>query len=92
MHPIEEFEASIGFLQECGHYFLEVKDKDIKHALAGLFVEILLPVAAVSTSAIYEYFIIIFIYVFDIYLMINFIKVISIIDIRYMLMQIYEYI
>lgn len=35
--------------QECAHYFLEVKDKDIKHALAGLFVEILVPVAAVSS-------------------------------------------
>lgn len=34
--------------QECAQYFLEVKDKDIKHALAGLFVEILIPVAAVS--------------------------------------------
>ncbi len=34
-------------LQECAQYFLEVKDKDIKHALAGLFVEILVPVAAV---------------------------------------------
>ena len=33
--------------QECAQYFLEVKDKDIKHALAGLFVEILIPVAAV---------------------------------------------
>ena len=50
MHPIEEFQASIQFLQECGNYFLEVKDKDIKHAQAGLFVEILLPVAAVSRS------------------------------------------
>lgn len=49
MHPIEEFEACVTFLQECGNYFLEVKDKDIKHALAGLFVEILLPVAAVSS-------------------------------------------
>lgn len=42
---------SLDFLsasQECAHYFLEVKDKDIKHALAGLFVEILVPVAAVS--------------------------------------------
>lgn len=36
------------FSQECAQYFLEVKDKDIKHALAGLFVEILVPVAAVS--------------------------------------------
>ncbi|CAH1777850.1 unnamed protein product [Owenia fusiformis] len=47
MHPIESFEACVQFLQECATYFLEVKDKDIKHALAGLFVEILLPVAAV---------------------------------------------
>lgn len=38
----------LSFLQECAQYFLEVKDKDIKHALAGLFVEILVPVAAVS--------------------------------------------
>lgn len=41
---LHSFSAS----QECAHYFLEVKDKDIKHALAGLFVEILVPVAAVS--------------------------------------------
>ncbi|XP_022697352.1 protein furry homolog-like, partial [Varroa jacobsoni] len=46
MVPIEEFEASFHFIQECAIYFLEVKDKDIKHALAGLFVEILVPVAA----------------------------------------------
>nr|XP_023011562.1 protein furry [Leptinotarsa decemlineata] len=46
MVPIEDFEASFQFMQECGQYFLEVKDKDIKHALAGLFVEILVPVAA----------------------------------------------
>nr|XP_055052852.1 protein furry homolog isoform X2 [Misgurnus anguillicaudatus] len=46
MYPVEEFEASIQFMQECAQYFLEVKDKDIKHALAGLFVEILVPVAA----------------------------------------------
>lgn len=48
MVPIEEFEASFQFMHECGQYFMEVKDKDIKHALAGLFVEILVPVAAVS--------------------------------------------
>lgn len=48
MVPIEEFEASFQFMQECAQYFLEVKDKDVKHALAGLFVEILVPVAAVS--------------------------------------------
>lgn len=47
MVPIEEFEASFQFMHECGQYFLELKDKDIKHALAGLFVEILVPVAAV---------------------------------------------
>ncbi|XP_017780111.1 PREDICTED: protein furry isoform X2 [Nicrophorus vespilloides] len=46
MVPIEEFEASFQFMQECAQYFLDVKDKDIKHALAGLFVEILVPVAA----------------------------------------------
>lgn len=48
MVPMEEFEASFQFMQECAQYFLEVRDKDIKHALAGLFVEILVPVAAVS--------------------------------------------
>lgn len=46
MVPIEEFEASFQFMHECAVYFIEVKDKDIKHALAGLFVEILVPVAA----------------------------------------------
>lgn len=46
MVPIEEFEASFQFMHECAQYFLEVKDKDVKHALAGLFVEILVPVAA----------------------------------------------
>jgi hypothetical protein len=49
MVPIEEFEASFQFMQECAQYFLEVKDKDVKHALAGLFVEILVPVAAVRS-------------------------------------------
>uniref|UniRef100_A0A8C7N877 FRY microtubule binding protein n=1 Tax=Oncorhynchus kisutch TaxID=8019 RepID=A0A8C7N877_ONCKI len=48
MYPVEDFEASFQFMQECAQYFLEVKDKDIKHSLAGLFVEILVPVAAVS--------------------------------------------
>uniref|UniRef100_A0A672MUN7 FRY microtubule binding protein n=1 Tax=Sinocyclocheilus grahami TaxID=75366 RepID=A0A672MUN7_SINGR len=46
MYPVEDFEASFQFMQECALYFLEVKDKDIKHSLAGLFVEILVPVAA----------------------------------------------
>lgn len=54
MHPIEDFQACIQFLQECGNYFLEVKEKEkeIKHALAGLFVEILLPVAAVVKNEV----------------------------------------
>lgn len=47
MAPIEDFETSFQFLTECAKYFLEVKQRDIKHALAGLFVEILVPVAAV---------------------------------------------
>ncbi|XP_043548639.1 protein furry homolog [Chiloscyllium plagiosum] len=46
MYPVEDFEASFQFMQECAQYFLDVKDKDIRHALAGLFVEILFPVAA----------------------------------------------
>ncbi|XP_077578955.1 protein furry homolog [Stigmatopora nigra] len=46
MYPLEDFEAFFHFTQEWAHYFLEVKEKDIKHALAGLFVEILVPVAA----------------------------------------------
>lgn len=48
MHPMEEFQACMQFLTELGHYFLEIKEKEIRHSLAGLFVEILLPVAAVS--------------------------------------------
>lgn len=55
MVPIEEFEASFQFMQECAQYFLEVKDKDVKHALAGLFVEILVPVAAVSILQVVIY-------------------------------------
>lgn len=44
MVPIEDFEASFHFLNDCAQYFCEVKDKDIKHTLAGLFVEILVPI------------------------------------------------
>lgn len=38
----------VGFLDELGSYYLEVdlKQKDLKHALAGLLVEIMLPIAA----------------------------------------------
>jgi Cell morphogenesis N-terminal len=57
MVPIEEFEASFQFMYECAQYFLEVKDKDIKHALAGLFVEILVPVAAAVKNEVNFYFI-----------------------------------
>ena len=52
MHPIEGFQACIQLLTDLGHYFLDVKDKDIRHALAGLFVEILLPVAAVINNEV----------------------------------------
>lgn len=57
MVPIEDFEASFQFMQECAQYFLEVKDKDIKHSMAGLFVEILLPMAGVRFLFILTYFI-----------------------------------
>lgn len=52
MHPIEDFEACFVFLQDLGHYFIEVKEKEIKHALAGLMVEILLPVGAVVKNEV----------------------------------------
>lgn len=37
----------VGFLDELGSYYLEMdlKQKDLKHALAGLLVEILIPMA-----------------------------------------------
>ena len=44
MVPIEDFEASFHFLNDCAQYFVDVKDRDIKHTLAGLFVEILVPI------------------------------------------------
>ena len=54
MVPFEDFEHSFQFMHECAQYFLEVKDKDIKHAVAGLFVEILVPVAAVRIFVIFR--------------------------------------
>uniref|UniRef100_A0A183BXC8 RING-type domain-containing protein n=1 Tax=Globodera pallida TaxID=36090 RepID=A0A183BXC8_GLOPA len=47
-NQVSEFEMGVSFLNELGSYFLEVdlKQKDLKHALAGLLVEILLPMAA----------------------------------------------
>lgn len=52
MFPVEDFESSFQLLHECANYYLEVKDKDIKHALAGLLVEILVPIAAVSRTSL----------------------------------------
>ncbi|XP_050540856.1 protein furry isoform X2 [Daktulosphaira vitifoliae] len=52
MVPIEDFEASFQFMQECAQYFLEVKDKDVKHSMAGLFVEILLPMAGIVKNEV----------------------------------------
>nr|XP_039267750.1 LOW QUALITY PROTEIN: protein furry homolog [Styela clava] len=46
MYPIEDFEASFRFLQELANYSLDIKNREVKHALAGLFVEVLVPVAA----------------------------------------------
>ncbi|CAJ0578683.1 unnamed protein product, partial [Mesorhabditis spiculigera] len=45
-NQVLDFEMGIRFLDELGTYFLEVKDREVKHAAAGLLVEILLPVAA----------------------------------------------
>ncbi|XP_033097375.1 protein furry homolog [Anneissia japonica] len=46
MMTMDDFEASCKLLHDCANYFVDLKDKDIKHALAGLLVEILIPVAA----------------------------------------------
>jgi hypothetical protein len=47
MYPIEEVEEWFGFLKECGMIFIDTRDRDVKHSLCTLFVEILVPVAAV---------------------------------------------
>lgn len=52
MYPMEDFLDCFNFLTELANYFLEVDDKKIKHALAGLFVEVLLPVAAVVKNEV----------------------------------------
>lgn len=52
MHPIEDFVNCFTFLQELGQYFLVVKEIEIKHVLSDLFVEILLPVAAVARQEV----------------------------------------
>uniref|UniRef100_A0A8R1E989 MOR2-PAG1_N domain-containing protein n=1 Tax=Caenorhabditis japonica TaxID=281687 RepID=A0A8R1E989_CAEJA len=43
---IEDFENGLKFLDDLASLLLELKDKDVKHAIMGLLVEILLPVAA----------------------------------------------
>uniref|UniRef100_A0A7E4UWN9 MOR2-PAG1_N domain-containing protein n=1 Tax=Panagrellus redivivus TaxID=6233 RepID=A0A7E4UWN9_PANRE len=51
---VSEIEQGVGFLDELASYYLEVdlKQKDLKHAIVGLLVEILLPVAAqIKTEA-----------------------------------------
>jgi len=50
MTPVEDFEACFQFLLDLANYFLEVRERDIKNSLANLFVEILLPVAAVNSN------------------------------------------
>jgi hypothetical protein len=47
---VSDLEMGVKFLDELGSYYLEVdlKQKDLKHALAGLLVEILAPAAAVT--------------------------------------------
>ncbi|VEL29987.1 unnamed protein product [Protopolystoma xenopodis] len=52
MHPIEEFVKCFSFMQELAQFFLDLKDKEVKRALAGLFVEILLPVAAAANHEV----------------------------------------
>ncbi|KAI6200883.1 Protein furry-like protein-like [Aphelenchoides besseyi] len=53
-NQVSDFEMGVSFLDELGSYYLEVdlKQKDLKHALAGLLVEILLPAAGeIKTEA-----------------------------------------
>ncbi|OAF68302.1 hypothetical protein A3Q56_03746 [Intoshia linei] len=44
LQPIEDFEMFIEFLHKCGKMFLELKHRDAKHAICGIFVEMMLPV------------------------------------------------
>ncbi|RNA38647.1 furry isoform X3, partial [Brachionus plicatilis] len=52
MVPIEDLEASFQFLNDLAQYFVDVKDKDIKHTLAGLFVEILVPIIGIVKNEV----------------------------------------
>lgn len=51
-NDIGDFEMGVNFLNQLGSYYLEVdlKQKDLKHALAGLLVEILAPAAGVCLN------------------------------------------
>ena len=53
MVPIEDFEASFQFLNELAQYFIDIKDIKVKHTLSSLFIEILVPVAAVSSYFVF---------------------------------------
>ncbi|KAL9973951.1 hypothetical protein ACROYT_G020474 [Oculina patagonica] len=46
LFPVEELEESFNFMRECAAMFIDSRDKEVKHAFALMFVEILLPVAA----------------------------------------------
>ncbi|CAK9301993.1 unnamed protein product [Gordionus sp. m RMFG-2023] len=46
MVPIEDLEEGFKFLQHLANYFLEIKNKEIKHALAAILVDILIPIAS----------------------------------------------
>ncbi|CAB3401270.1 unnamed protein product [Caenorhabditis bovis] len=45
-NQVHDFEVGVKFLDDLASLMLEAKDKDVKHAIMGLLVEILLPVAA----------------------------------------------
>lgn len=46
LFPVEELEEAFNFMRECAAMFIDSRDKEVKHAFALMFVEILLPVAA----------------------------------------------
>lgn len=46
LYPVEELEESFNFMRDCATLFVDSRDKEVKHAFASMFVEILLPVAA----------------------------------------------
>ncbi|XP_032237485.2 protein furry homolog isoform X2 [Nematostella vectensis] len=46
LFPVEELEEGFLFMRECAALFIDAKEKEVKYALALMFVEILVPVAA----------------------------------------------